>query len=136
MPVSTYIPHLLYSTALASLSFHLLFQKKQADVDRAHLTAQISILESLKQQLQSKQGISDEELQRLYRLSKTHDEVVPIESNRAKSVKIGWKDVFFGRKMEDDGGVREAKAIAQGTSCFGFGFFMAFTLILFSYQRG
>ena len=44
-------PHLIYFTALTSISFHLLFQKKQSEVDRSHLNAQISILESLAHRL-------------------------------------------------------------------------------------
>lgn len=110
MPVSQYIPHLIYSTALTSLSFHLLYHRKQTEVDRGHLTAQISILESLKQQLQSGQHVPEEEIERLLRLSKTHE-----ESNlNLKKEKIGWKAVFLGRKLEADGGVRETKAFEEG----------------------
>jgi len=112
MPVSTYIPHLIYSTVLTSLSFHLLFQKKQSEVDCAHLNAQISILESLAQRLRSGQDVSDEETDRLCRLAKTHKDG-HVEGAKLKKEKIGWKDVFWGRKSERDGGERDRKILEE-----------------------
>jgi len=106
MPISSYVPHLIYSTALTSLSFHLLFHKRQAEVDRAHLTAQVSILESLVQQLRSGQNVPVEEIDRLSKLSKTHEGG---ESTGARMEKVGWREVFLGRKREEDSGERETK---------------------------
>jgi hypothetical protein len=114
MPVSAYIPHVIYSTALTSLSFHLLFHKKQAEMDRSHLSAQISILESLAHRLRSGQDVSDEEVERLFRLAQTHEEthakgVMPMKE------KVRWKDVFWGKKV--DGGVeRDGKDLEDGES--------------------
>jgi len=108
MPVSAYLPHLIYSTVLTSLSFHLLFQKKQSEVDRAHLTAQISILESLKDRLRSEQDISDDEIERLCRLAKTHEES-HMEGAGMKREKVGWKEVFLGQKSEVDPGEHDKK---------------------------
>jgi hypothetical protein len=108
MPVSAYLPHLIYSTILTSLSFHLLFQKKQSEVDRAHLTAQISILESLKDRLRSEQDISDDEIERLCRLAKTHEES-HMEGAGMKREKVGWKEVFLGQKSEVDPGEHDKK---------------------------
>lgn len=102
MPVY-YLPHVIYSTALTSLSFHLLFHKRQVEVDRAHLTAQISILESLIQQLRSGQNITDEEIDRLSRLAKTHEDSESTGVRREASKKIGWREVFLGRRMESGG---------------------------------
>jgi hypothetical protein len=109
MPVSAYIPHLLYSTALTSLSFHLLFHKKQSEVDRAHLNAQTSILESLVHQLRSGQDVSDEEIERLCRLAKTHEDG-HMEGVGARREKIGWKAVFLGRKTDGD----DRKGLGEG----------------------
>lgn len=114
MPVSSYLPHLIYSVALTSLSFHLLFHRKQVELDRAHLTAQTSILESLAQQLRSGQNISDTEVERLSRLAKTHAEG-SVETASANKEKIGWGDVFLGRARE--GGSekeQETKALNTG----------------------
>ena len=112
MPLSAYIPHLIYSTALTSISFHLLFQKKQSEVDHAHLNAQISILESLAHRLRSRQEVSDEEIERLCKLAKTHEE----SNSRGAGTKIesvGWKDVFLGRKSEEDARERERKELEE-----------------------
>jgi len=112
MPVSSYIPHLIYSTALTSLSFHLLFQKKQSEMDRAHLAAQTSILEALAHRLRSGQNISDEEVERLCRLAKTHEDTHAEEAG-VKREKVGWKDVFLGKKIEGDAGERERKDLEE-----------------------
>jgi len=100
MPISVYIPHILYSTALTSLSFHLLFHKKQSEVDRAHLSAQVSILESLAQRLRSGQDVPDEEVERLCRLAKTHERTATTGFG-VKLEKVRWRDVVLGRKMEE-----------------------------------
>jgi len=100
MAVSTYVPHLLYSTVLTSLSLHLLFHKKQSEVDRSHLTAQISILESLTQQLRSGQDVADGEIERLYKLAKTHDDSY-VDGTGVERQKVGWRDVFLGRKTSE-----------------------------------
>jgi hypothetical protein len=116
MPVSAYVPHLIYSTILTSFSFHLLFHKKQSEVDRAHLTAQISILETLAHRLRSGQDVSDEEIERLCRLAKTHEDG-PVEGSGVKKEKIGWKDVFMGRKTEGDAIMNsETKYLREGES--------------------
>jgi len=112
MPVSAYIPHLIYATALTSLSFHLLFQKKQSEIDHAHLAAQTSILESLAHRLRSGQDILDEEVERLCRLAKTHEET-HVEGAGVKREKVGWKEVFLGRKIEGDAGEREMKNLEE-----------------------
>jgi hypothetical protein len=112
MPVSSYIPHLIYSTALASLSFHLLFQKEQSKMDRAHLAAQTSILEALAHRLRSGQNISDEEVERLCRLAKTHKETHAEEAD-VKREKVGWKDVFLGKTIERDAEEREKKDLEE-----------------------
>ena len=112
MPVTSYIPHLIYSTALTSLSLHLLYQKKQSEMDRAHLAAQTSILEALAHRLRSGQNISDEEVERLCRLAKTHEETHAEEAG-VKRAKVGWKDVFLGKKIEGGVGERERKDLEE-----------------------
>ena len=110
MPLSAYIPHLIYSTALTSISFHLLFQKKQSEVDRAHLNAQISILESLAHRLRSRQEVSDEEIERLCKLAKTHEDHSGVGT---KSESVSWKDVFLGRTSKEDARERERKELEE-----------------------
>ena len=112
MPVSQYIPHLIYSLALTSLSFHILYQKKQSEVDRAHLTARTTILESLADQLRSG-TISDADAERLWRLAKTHDDL-EVRDRTQKEKKIRWKEVFLGIKLDEDrNSARDNKALEE-----------------------
>ena len=112
MPVSQYIPHLIYSLALTSLSFHILYQKKQSEVDRAHLTARTTILESLADQLRSG-TISEGEAEKLWRLAKTHDDL-EVRDRTQKEKKIRWKEVFLGIKLDEDrNSARDNKALEE-----------------------
>ena len=65
MPFSPYLPHVLYSVALTSISINLVSFRKTAEADVARVNAQISILESIKQQLQSRVPLSTDELEKL-----------------------------------------------------------------------
>ncbi|KAF9243219.1 hypothetical protein BU15DRAFT_86588 [Melanogaster broomeanus] len=80
MPAPSYLPHILYSTALTSVSIHLLFQRKAAEEDLARHNAQITILEDLAHQLRSGGEAA--------------------QSHSAGE--IGWMDVIWGRKAVDE----------------------------------
>lgn len=113
---SAYIPHALYSAAITSISIHLVSTRKSADSDRAHINAQISILESIKEQLQSNKPISNDELERLKRLARTPEKTV--ETTEEES--IGWKEVFLGRKKAEDAPEMskwDKKDMEKGATC-------------------
>jgi len=89
-----YVPHALSSVAIMSLSIHLVNHRRSSDSDRARVAAQISILESIADQLRSDKHISKDELERLKRLARPpNDEVVVLQSKET----LGWKEVVFGR---------------------------------------
>ncbi|KIJ57726.1 hypothetical protein HYDPIDRAFT_87393 [Hydnomerulius pinastri MD-312] len=102
MLVPTYLPHILYSTALTSVSIHLLWQRKSTEEDRARHNAQISILEDLAQQLRSGIRTTDEEVSRLRNLARTHGEG-EAQKLPANQTGIQWSDVVWGRKVADRG---------------------------------
>jgi hypothetical protein len=101
MLVSSYFPHALYSAAIISFSIHLVNQQRSSSDDRARLNAKISVLQSISQQLQSSNPLSNHELERLRRL------VRPVQSPSEYQLKehIGWKEVIFGRKPIDSSGI-------------------------------
>ncbi|KIL00858.1 hypothetical protein PAXRUDRAFT_462390 [Paxillus rubicundulus Ve08.2h10] len=96
MPVPTYLPHILYSTVLTSVSIHLLWQRKAAEETRARHNAQITILEDLTQQLRSGVPMTDEEINRLRNLARSHGEGG--EAQRQSGGEIRWMDVIWGNK--------------------------------------
>ena len=105
-----YLPHLLYSTALTSVSMHHLAQRKAAEADRAHVAAQISILEDLL----ARPALPDAEFQRLWRLARAHDVWAAREQQAAAAgegggdgkgagrgkEEIGWREVLLGRRFD------------------------------------
>ncbi|KAG1796504.1 hypothetical protein EV424DRAFT_1268647, partial [Suillus variegatus] len=60
MSGTQYIPHILYSTVVTSISMHLLWQRKTADEDQARFKAMASILQDVIEQLRLDKSISDE----------------------------------------------------------------------------
>jgi len=99
---TAYIPHLIYSMALTSVSMHLLRQRKDAESERAQISAQISILEDTAARLRAGEAIPDRELARLVRLASSQREpggpagFAHAPSDEQES--IGWWEVFLGRK--------------------------------------
>ncbi|KZT03916.1 uncharacterized protein LAESUDRAFT_761511 [Laetiporus sulphureus 93-53] len=99
---AAYVPHLLSSLALTSIAIHLVRQRNAATTDRAHLSAQISILESTVGRLRAGERIPPPELDRVLRLARSQTEEqgeeTIVERMREKEGEIGWKEVFLGRK--------------------------------------
>ncbi|ESK97283.1 hypothetical protein Moror_17848 [Moniliophthora roreri MCA 2997] len=87
---SGYLPHLLYSIAITSLSLHLVYQKRFFSEQRHQIDARISVLESIADELRSEKSLSPEELQRLTRLARPTEEIKFNE-------KFSWKEVILGR---------------------------------------
>lgn len=108
MGLLEYLPHLIYSTALTSISMHHLLQRKALEADRAHVAAQVSILEDLHMRLAAREDIPDREFDRLWRLARSHDvwRAEEAEGRDVKSVHIqpketvGWKEVLLGRRFD------------------------------------
>src|ERR1700684_1857041 len=103
MAIPRYLPHIIYSIALTSISFHLLSKRDQIDTQRAQLSAQISVLESVVQQLQSRESVSDVELERLMKLARVNGGYPLVQDTQKRAV--SWKDAIFGRERE--GGERQ-----------------------------
>ncbi|KAG0708634.1 hypothetical protein DFH29DRAFT_426187 [Suillus ampliporus] len=105
MSGTQYIPHVLYSTALTSISIHLLWQRKTAEEDRARFKAQTTILQGLVEQLRSGKSISDEEITKSRNLARIHGEGK--QSPDMERTNIGWMDVVWGRRTPADLGVSD-----------------------------
>jgi hypothetical protein len=98
---TTYIPHVLYSIAITSISIHLVSHKQAIADDRARIAARLATLESVAAQLRDSKHLSLEELDQLQRLahpppSSAAEQVRPIREE------IGWKEMIFGRKRSNE----------------------------------
>ncbi|CCM02987.1 uncharacterized protein FIBRA_05102 [Fibroporia radiculosa] len=101
-----YLPHVLYSLALTSISMHLLRQRKDAEAERAQLAAQISILDSTAHKMRAGEIIPERELNRLLKLAQSQRQLVE-EAEPVQTDPIGWREVLLGRKASE---VESAKA--------------------------
>lgn len=68
MPAPTYLPHIIYSTALTSIALHLLVTRKDADAAQRKAEARISLLEGLASRLRAGERVNSEELARVQKL--------------------------------------------------------------------
>ncbi|KAI0827742.1 hypothetical protein BC628DRAFT_1338266 [Trametes gibbosa] len=105
MAVLPYLPHLFYSTALTSLAMHHLFQRKAFEAERAHVAAQLSILDDLRVRLGAGERIPEREFDRLCRLAQSHDvwrarEACAMGAGQDEESEIGWKEVLFGKRFD------------------------------------
>ncbi|KAI0644983.1 hypothetical protein C8Q79DRAFT_927261 [Trametes meyenii] len=112
MALLAYLPHLLYSTALTSIAMHHLFQRKALEADRAHVAAQLSILEDLRTRLAAGESVPDREIDRLWRLARSHDVWLARAEAEARERAqregaaagdkdaIGWKEVLLGKRFD------------------------------------
>jgi hypothetical protein len=111
----SYLPHIIYSIALTSISTHLLIKRKAVAEERANVTAQISILESIVQQLRSDLPISEDKLERMKRLSRAH-KIPEISENGSPNNHVKWGDVFLGNKTTPESSELEKKDLETSTS--------------------
>jgi hypothetical protein len=88
---SPYLPHAIYAIALTSISIHLVNQRRTSEEDKSRVNAQISILESVRDQLRSDKPLSNDELARLKKLASA-----PLPEEEKPHIR--WSDIFMGRK--------------------------------------
>jgi hypothetical protein len=77
-----YVPHLLYSIGIVSLSMQTLWHRKEWEAQRSQAAAQISVLESVAQRLRSGERIDSREiarLRRMVRIASSSEEKSPAE---------------------------------------------------------
>src|SRR5262245_60846923 len=95
-----YLPHVLYSVALTSLSMHLLVPRQAGAEQRARISGQLSLLESLAQTLRSNAPISEAEVDKLKKLARAHARV---SNNDAQRSGLSWRDVFRSSRNSESG---------------------------------
>ena len=93
-----YFPHALFAIALTSISINLVSHRRTAEDERSRIQAQISVLESIKEQLQSDKPLSNEELEKLKKLVRPVD--TGREAEHHKEEEVSWTNVFRSRKTQ------------------------------------
>lgn len=93
-----YFPHAFFAIALTSISINLISHRRTVEDERSRIQAQISVLESIKEQLQSDKPLSSEELERLKKLVRPVDTGHEGRETGSQKEEISWINVFRGRK--------------------------------------
>ncbi len=96
----SYAPHIVYSLAITTFSIHLIAQRNGFREERSRVAAQLSILESIRDRLQSGERIPQDEMQSLRKLARP-------ELAEDYQEEITWTEAFLGKK--------DIKTLAKGT---------------------
>ncbi|KZT21103.1 hypothetical protein NEOLEDRAFT_1182025 [Neolentinus lepideus HHB14362 ss-1] len=96
MATISYMPHIIYSLALTSVSMNMLYQRKLGEAQKASISAQTTILESLAQRLRSGENFPEEEVERLWNLARKKGET----TLNPHVEEIGLKETFLGKKLD------------------------------------
>lgn len=97
-----YFPHALSAIALTSISINLTSHRRTAEEERSRIQAQISVLESIKEQLlQSDKPLSNEELERLKKLVRPVESGYEGRETESRKEEIGWINVFRKPQLSD-----------------------------------
>jgi len=97
-----YFPHALFAIALTSISINLVSHRRTAEDERSRVQARISVLESIKEQLQSGKPLTNEELDRQKKLARSADD------GREHHKAVSWTEVFrSARKPQSSDGEAE-----------------------------
>lgn len=91
---SGYGVHLFSSLAIISLSIHIIYHRNLFENQRAETEARISVLQSIVERLQSKEGIAKDELERLKKLARASESQI----EDVTAGELSWKEAFFGKK--------------------------------------
>ncbi|KAF8164557.1 hypothetical protein BJ912DRAFT_889697 [Pholiota molesta] len=104
MHFSPYLPHVLASLALTSISIHLVGRRRAIEDERARAAAQLSILTSIRDQLKGEAPLGEAELGRLKRLARASagvggdGEGVDGDGDGVEGVRrVPWGEVFRGK---------------------------------------
>ncbi|CAL1711778.1 unnamed protein product [Somion occarium] len=102
-----YIPHIIYATAITSLSTHALNQRKLHEEQQIHYETHIALLESTIQRLKSGETVPEKDFERLKKFSR--DPELDRAAARGFETKenIGWWEVVFGKKRLDTESARQ-----------------------------
>jgi len=92
----------MYSLALTSVSMNMLYQRKLGESQRASISAQTTILESLAQRLRSGENLPEEEVERLWNLARKKGET----TLNPHVEEIGLKETFLGKKLDAEEAAR------------------------------
>jgi hypothetical protein len=87
---SRYFPHVLFAITLTSISINLVSYRRTTEDERFRVQAQISVLESIKEQLQSGKPMSNEELERQMKLARS----ASVDNDRELHNAVSWTAVF------------------------------------------
>ncbi|KAI0087117.1 hypothetical protein BDY19DRAFT_301384 [Irpex rosettiformis] len=96
-----YLPHVLYSLAITSISIHYLWHKRESEEQRRHYSTRIGLLEDTVHRLRAGERVTEQDFDMIRKLAMGPGS----DSAAARGVdpqrEIGWREVVLGRTVQD-----------------------------------
>ena len=93
-----YVPEIIYTLALTSLSTHTLWKRKESADQRAHYDARIQLLEDVVLRLRAGQVVPQSDFDLIHRLARDPGADRAAARGTEAMGTIGWREVLLGRK--------------------------------------
>jgi hypothetical protein len=110
-----YLPHIIYSIALTSISMHLLNTRKNAADERAAFRARESVLTSLITRLKTGENVSDAEIAKMRLMGNSKGGMVAMYElpNPGGGKSTSWKDAVMGQKSNEHDDLKQLEDCAS-----------------------
>lgn len=95
-----FLPEIIYSLALTSLSTHMLWLRKDSEEQRAHYTARINLLEQTIRHVRAGEPVPQHDYDTLRRLANETGAERAAARGVETTEEITWREVLLGRKGE------------------------------------
>lgn len=107
MATTRYIPHIIYTTAIISISTHSLNIRKLHEEHRIHYQTYISLLETTIRRIRAGENVPERDFERLRKFAKDPEADRAASRGLEAKDEIGWWEVVFGRRRSDMDGARQ-----------------------------
>lgn len=107
MATTRYLLHIIYTTAIISISTHALNLRKLHEEHRIHYQTYISLLETTVQRVRAGESVPERDFVRLRKFAKEPESDRAAARGLEAKDEIGWWEVVFGRRRSDMEGARQ-----------------------------
>lgn len=92
-----YLPEILYTIALTSLSTHMLWLRKESEDQRAYWATRIKVLEDTAQRLRVGQSVPQSDFDLIQKMAREPGSDRAVARGIEPTDHLGWREVFLGR---------------------------------------
>ncbi|EKM53622.1 uncharacterized protein PHACADRAFT_260073 [Phanerochaete carnosa HHB-10118-sp] len=93
-----FLPEIIYTIALTSLSTHMLWLRKESQEQRAYFTTRLKLLEDTAQRLRAGQPVPEDDFDLIRKMAREPGSDRGAARGIEPTDHLGWKEALLGRK--------------------------------------